>query len=189
MTGTLSFSTYLGGSDDDKAEGIAVDGSGNAYITGYTYSNDFPTKNAYQDTFGGRCDAFVAKVIGIPTDPIIDIKANGSDGPIVVSPNIPVSIAISLEPGDKQGQNADWWVAAYTSFDSPLNWYTYVYQIGWFLGISQFLQTSLFSLPSLEVLNIALPVGTYTFYFGIDDPDAMPSGPWWCLDSVEVTVQ
>ena len=42
----LSYSTYLGGSDDDKAEGIAVDGSGNAYITGYTYSNDFPTKKS-----------------------------------------------------------------------------------------------------------------------------------------------
>jgi hypothetical protein len=45
---SLVYSTYLGGSDQDASYGIAVDGSGNAYVTGFTYSLDFPTKNAYQ---------------------------------------------------------------------------------------------------------------------------------------------
>jgi len=39
----LSYSTYLGGNGSDGGSGIAVDGSGNAYVTGYTISTDFPT--------------------------------------------------------------------------------------------------------------------------------------------------
>jgi len=43
---SLAFSTYLGGSSaDDDAEGVALDGSGNAYVTGFTASANFPTAN------------------------------------------------------------------------------------------------------------------------------------------------
>ena len=60
---TLVYSTYLGGRDLDEAFGIAVDALGSAYITGKTRSNDFPTVNAFQPTFGGgNEDAFVAKL-------------------------------------------------------------------------------------------------------------------------------
>ena len=42
---TVSYSTYLGGSDDDSAEGIAAEAAADfAYVTGLTYSTDFPTK-------------------------------------------------------------------------------------------------------------------------------------------------
>ena len=57
----LSYSTYLGGSGSDHGEGIAVDGSGNAYVTGDTWSSDFPTQNPYQRTLAGEQDAFIAK--------------------------------------------------------------------------------------------------------------------------------
>jgi RHS repeat-associated protein len=58
----LVYSTYLGGTDDDVGQGIAVDSSGNAYITGTTTSTDFPTIGAYQTMTQGGGDGFVTKI-------------------------------------------------------------------------------------------------------------------------------
>ena len=58
----LAYSTYLGGSGSDYGQGIAVDAAGNAYLTGSTYSSDFPTTaGAIDDSYDGG-DAFVAKM-------------------------------------------------------------------------------------------------------------------------------
>jgi len=59
---TLSYSTYLGGSKGDSGRGIAIDGEGNAYVTGTTGSSDFPTKNPYQGNLSGASDAFITKL-------------------------------------------------------------------------------------------------------------------------------
>ena len=125
----------------------------------------------------------------LPDSPTPDIKANDQEGPITVSSDLPVSVTISLNPGDKAGQNADWWIAVKTPFAPPGDWYTYVYPSGWWPGINLCAQTGLFGLSPYEVLNMTLPVGNYTFYFAIDDPVGGATGPWWGLDSVEVTVQ
>src|SRR5262249_51051242 len=53
------YSTYIGGSGDDAASGIAVDASGNAYVTGFTGSLDFPTSDAIRPAPAGGQDAFV----------------------------------------------------------------------------------------------------------------------------------
>lgn len=59
----LIYSTYLGGTADDRAYGVAVDTGGNAYVTGATGSNNFPTVNGYQKSnAGGLDDVFVTKL-------------------------------------------------------------------------------------------------------------------------------
>jgi hypothetical protein len=70
-TGTaLSYSTYLGGSSDDAAQGVALDLAGNAYLAGWTNSTNFPTgPNPYQGSSGGSTDAFLAKVGATPNPP------------------------------------------------------------------------------------------------------------------------
>ena len=60
---SLLWATYLGGGRSDWANTLALDGSGNPIIAGRTYSTDFPTPSgAYDTTFNGFDDAFVAKL-------------------------------------------------------------------------------------------------------------------------------
>ena len=62
-TGTaLIYSTFLGGSDKDVGSGIALDSAGNAYVTGYTYSTNFPVLNAVQGYLAGLDDVFITKI-------------------------------------------------------------------------------------------------------------------------------
>ncbi|MFZ3375368.1 MAG: SBBP repeat-containing protein, partial [Chthoniobacterales bacterium] len=61
----LIYSTYLGGSEDEGGLGISLDGDGNAIVTGYTHSADFPTTpTSAQPAIGGGYDAFVTKLNG-----------------------------------------------------------------------------------------------------------------------------
>src|SRR5262249_11401582 len=62
MGSELIYSTYLGGSGDDRGNSIALDAAGNAYIVGVTSSTDFPTAEPLQPSLKGKSDAFVAKL-------------------------------------------------------------------------------------------------------------------------------
>jgi uncharacterized repeat protein (TIGR01451 family) len=59
---TLGLSTYLGGGETDAAYGVAVDATGDIYVTGQTYSGDFPTVQALDASRSGTTDAFVARI-------------------------------------------------------------------------------------------------------------------------------
>ncbi len=64
----------FGGTGEDQSLAIAVDGNGNAYVTGITFSADFPILNAFQGSFGGDADAFVAKfdtTVGLFANPTL----------------------------------------------------------------------------------------------------------------------
>jgi Beta-propeller repeat len=62
--GSIAYATYIGGNQLDVANGIAIDAAGDAFVTGYTLSANFPIRNALQGTFhvnsGG--DAFVTRI-------------------------------------------------------------------------------------------------------------------------------
>ena len=77
----LLYSTYLGGSDLDDACGIAVDSSDAAYVTGQTFSSNFPvTRGAFQTTFGGGgADAFVSKLNSAASVLLYSTYLGGSD--------------------------------------------------------------------------------------------------------------
>jgi hypothetical protein len=51
----LVYSTYLGGSSGNSGNGIALDSSGDAYVTGYTQSTDFPVTSGAFQTVCGQC--------------------------------------------------------------------------------------------------------------------------------------
>ena len=80
---TLVYSTYLGGSNSDTITAIAVDGSGNAYLTGYTSSTDFPvTPGAYQTTDkDAASSAFVTKLNSSGSALIYSTFLGGTRGP------------------------------------------------------------------------------------------------------------
>ena len=62
-SGARLYSSYLGGTGLNWAQGIAIDPDDNAWITGYTYSNNFPTTpGAYDSTYNGRGDIFASKI-------------------------------------------------------------------------------------------------------------------------------
>jgi uncharacterized repeat protein (TIGR01451 family) len=62
-TGARAYSTYLGGSLNDKGAGIAVDSSLNIYVTGQTESTDFPYVSGFQEAgLLGLSDAFITKI-------------------------------------------------------------------------------------------------------------------------------
>lgn len=76
----LIYSTYLGGSSSEGSYGIDVDQAGCPYLIGNTKSNDFPTKNAYQPSFGGGdYDLYVSKFSSTGSELIYSTYLGGSD--------------------------------------------------------------------------------------------------------------
>ena len=76
----LDYSTYLGGTDDDGGNGIAVDSDNHAYVTGHTESLNFPTTvGAYQVALAGGYDAFVTKLSPAGDALVYSTYLGGSD--------------------------------------------------------------------------------------------------------------
>jgi len=81
FSGTMLLnSTYLGGAQADTGQGIQVDSSGNIYVTGYTFSTDFPTMNPIQPANEGNADVFVTAFNSTLTAPLTFSTYFGGSG-------------------------------------------------------------------------------------------------------------
>lgn len=181
---SLTTSTFLGGSKEDVGNAIAVYGGGNVYVTGMTASSNYPTTaGAYDQTFNGSLcystplpgpfppdchgDVFISKLAEVAPD----IKANGSDGPVVVTPKDSVRISISLQAGGTAGKIYEWWGVIMTWPSPPV-----IIPLG---------QSTLFDFPDTTLFDMPLPAGEHIFAFVLDDnPDGVFDMTWH--DSVMV---
>ncbi len=110
-TPAMTYFTYLGGSLADSANGIALDSSDNAYVTGSTVSTDFPIAGAvFQTTFGGgNADAFVTELNTTGSDLVYSTYLGGSATDI--------GNGIAVDTGNPAGAYA---AGQTCSFDFPL---------------------------------------------------------------------
>ena len=110
--GSIKMATYLGGTGYDTGLGIAVDTAGNAYVSGITFSADFPTSNGAQNAFGhakyAKENGFVAKLdksgtmfdyvtylggisAGVLGGPVVDASGNAYVTGFTDTPDFPVA--------------------------------------------------------------------------------------------------
>ncbi|MES1257835.1 MAG: SBBP repeat-containing protein, partial [Acidobacteriota bacterium] len=137
--GKLLFCTYLGGSGDDRAFGVAVDSANNTYVTGYTSSANFPVVGGVQTKLKGVRDAFVAKLnpagsalvystylggTGVDTGNAIAVDANQCATIIgdTTSTNLPVTPG-TFQPALAGSQDA--FVARLAANGASVAWLTY----------------------------------------------------------------
>ncbi len=149
----------------------------------------FNTAISGDTTVSDHSAVFVSLDLSSPETnmPLPDIKVDGSDDPVTVTTDTPISVTVGLDPGDRDGQSSDWWVAA----DTPFGMYYYDHSVSmdWLPGLEVTRQGPLNNLSSYEVLNGMLPEGFYIFYFGVDlNPNGMLDYSSLYYDSVPVTV-
>jgi len=108
MGGTLMYSTFLGGSGIDVAVGIARDSAGFVYVTGTTYSPEFPVSaGAFDTTYDADGEAFLAKLDLTAAIPYPDLTLDPTDisfvppSPVLVGTSVTISATIhNIGQGD-----------------------------------------------------------------------------------------
>jgi len=122
------------------------------------------------------------------SDPVPDLKVNGSDGPITINASDTLTVTAALDPGGLAGTAMDWWIFV----DTPPGYFSYKPGGGgrW-VKVSAPQRTyggDLFTLAPRQILKMSgLPTGAYTFTFAVDALDNVFQGTY--ADTAQVTVQ
>jgi len=136
-SGVIKWSTFLGGSNLDKGTGIATTSNGYCYITGFTYSSDFPTKNAFDESINGDDDVFITKFSkrgsllwstflgGSASDRGNDIAVRGDDSCLVVGYTVSDDFPMLDAYNSTYGGSSDAFVGRFNSSGSLL-WSTFL---------------------------------------------------------------
>jgi predicted outer membrane repeat protein len=122
-----------------------------------------------------------------------DVKANGSQEPVIVNLGDAVTVTVQMDPGDQIGLLKDWWVVAIVPggsiyyFNSEFEW-TPAIDLS---AIHPVYQGGLFNLNPYAVLDSItwLPTGSYTFYFAVDAMDSVLNLDNIWVDSVELEIR
>jgi len=121
---------------------------------------------------------------GGPTDPVVDIKINDSDGPLVLYSSQPITMTVSVQANQMSGIEMDWWV--YGVKDSVSKW--------WWRFPGTWVNSStpkrayggaLVSVTDYVIANGTIPAGSWVFYFAVDDKDNTYQGTF--IDDIVVT--
>jgi Beta-propeller repeat len=136
--GTLNYCTFIGGSGEDQATGIAVDSAGSPYITGWTTSSNFPVVGGFQRKLSGTRDAFVTKLSpagnalvyssylgGSAVDSGYGIAVNSSNSAVVVGDTTSTNLATVSPIQPHSGGGQDTFMAIVNPAGSALTVLTY----------------------------------------------------------------
>ena len=123
------------------------------------------------------------------SNPVPDITANGSGGPLLIPFGTPLQVDVSLASNDATGQAADWWLV----IEAPDGRYWYDLNGSWVKSVSPIptYGGALFDITSMTVLNSSnLPIESYRIYFGVDtNANGVLDFDVLFVDTVDVTIQ
>jgi len=121
---------------------------------------------------------------GLSTDPILDVKLDGHDGPITISSTQQVMLTISLQPEGMAGANMDWWVVAQNTSGGLYSW---VYSLPWHWtnGLRRAYAGPLIPITNYTLRDGTIPAATWTINFAVDARDNTYQGTY--VGAIEIT--
>lgn len=138
--------------------------------------------------FTGTFQSWTLNIYGNNPYPVPVVYANGANASISIRSSDALTLAVSLSPGLYTNVNADWWLFAK---DGSANTYHFdPARAAWITGAAVSYQGPLAAIPATQVLNTGgLPVGTYTFTFGVDlNPNGVLDQDSFYSNTMTVTV-